>query len=235
MSTEDKELSLTDQVKNLFFYKDDKKTLDPRKIAGILGLGVGASGILEPPDTTVGYQGGIPTYTAVRSPVTNFDYGRRPGSGGRRYFSDITYVPEGGDVGEAITAADTQANQLGIMNMMNPYSAPPLMAFAETSNYKKKVPDTALEEGFEEDDMGPYMLDKNKPIPGYSGLLGLKGLADGGLAGYKKDGFIGFVSDAYEGAKDYITSGLESLGNMFTADSGPNKGKNFIYTSRQTR
>ena len=228
MNEEDKELSLTDQVKNLFFYKDDKKTLDPRKIAGILGLGVGASGILEPPDTPVGYQGGIPTYTAVRSPVTNFDYGRRPGSGGRRYFSDITYVPEGGDISEAITSADTQANQLGIMNMMNPYSAPPLMAFAETSNYKKKVPDTALEEGFEglsEDDMGPYMLDKNKPIPGYSGLFGLKGLADGGLAGYKKDGFIGFVSDAYEGAKDYITSGLESLGNMFSGDGSNDSNK----------
>jgi len=233
MNEEDKELSLTDQVKNLFFYKDDKKTLDPRKIAGILGLGVGASGILEPPDTTVGYQGGIPTYTAVRSPVTNFDYGRRPGSGGRRYFSDITYVPEGGDVGEAITAADAQANQLGIMNMMNPYSAPPLMAFAEISDYKKK-PDITPEEDYKEDDMGPYMLDKNKPIPGYSGLLGLKGLADGGLAGYKKDGFIGFVSDAYEGAKDYITSGLESLGNMFTADSGPNKGKNFFGATEYT-
>ena len=44
---------------------------------------------------SVGYQGSIPEYTAVRQAVANtFDADRRPGSGGRRYFTDVQYVPE---------------------------------------------------------------------------------------------------------------------------------------------
>lgn len=41
----------------------------------------------------VGYQGGIPRYTAVRERVADtYDPNRRPGSGGRRYFTDMQYV-----------------------------------------------------------------------------------------------------------------------------------------------
>ena len=41
----------------------------------------------------VGYQGKVPNYTAVREQVpTQQDPNRRPGSGGRRYFSDIMYA-----------------------------------------------------------------------------------------------------------------------------------------------
>jgi hypothetical protein len=45
-------------------------------------------------DRPVGYQGGIPSYTAQRTmlPMPQ-DPNRRPGSGGRRYFSDVTYEP----------------------------------------------------------------------------------------------------------------------------------------------
>ena len=53
-----------------------------------------------------GYQGSIPTYAAVRSPVevsvpTNY----RPGSAGRRYFSDTRYVAPDS------AAAETAANR----------------------------------------------------------------------------------------------------------------------------
>jgi hypothetical protein len=41
----------------------------------------------------VGYQGGIPRYTAVRQSVADtYDPTRRPGSGGRRYFTDTQFV-----------------------------------------------------------------------------------------------------------------------------------------------
>jgi hypothetical protein len=51
-------------------------------------LGIGGANTNQP----VGYQGGIPDYTATRTalPITP-DPNRRPGSGGRRYFSDVTY------------------------------------------------------------------------------------------------------------------------------------------------
>ena len=44
-----------------------------------------------------GYQGGIPDYTAQRSLLPGaFDQtGRRPGSMGRRYFTDVQYAPTG--------------------------------------------------------------------------------------------------------------------------------------------
>ena len=52
-------------------------------------LGIGGGN-----DRPVGYQGGIPSYTAQRTmlPMPQ-DPNRRPGSGGRRYFSDVAYEP----------------------------------------------------------------------------------------------------------------------------------------------
>jgi len=88
-------------------------------LEALIGLG-GASflkdrGYLSPniPDNT--YQGSIPDYTAVREQVTGRDdTDRRPGSGGRRYFSDTLYAkkPEGQEpmsVEEARAAAKAQA------------------------------------------------------------------------------------------------------------------------------
>ena len=43
--------------------------------------------------SSMGYQGGIPRYSAVRQPVADtYDPNRRPGSGGRRYFTDTQFV-----------------------------------------------------------------------------------------------------------------------------------------------
>jgi hypothetical protein len=88
-------------------------------LEALIGLG-GASflkdrGYLSPniPDNT--YQGSIPDYTAVREQVTGRDdTDRRPGSGGRRYFSDTIYAkkPEGQEpmsVEEARAATKAQA------------------------------------------------------------------------------------------------------------------------------
>lgn len=74
----------------------------------------------------VGYQGGIPSYTAIREqvPVAETPAGmqdRRPGSAGRRYFTDIKYVPKSDT--EGITAAQTasaaQANALSTAQAPN--------------------------------------------------------------------------------------------------------------------
>jgi hypothetical protein len=69
----------------------------------------------------VGYQGSIPDYTAVRTPVEiAYDPDRRPGSGGRRYFSDVAYAPTGAIEGaQAITKE--QAEGLAALNAANPY------------------------------------------------------------------------------------------------------------------
>jgi hypothetical protein len=86
--------------------------------ASLLGAGTGIAQLLgvlpesftqsEQLNRPVGYQGGIPQYTATRTrkdltntmDVTDPETGlkakvpRRPGSGGRRYFSDTTFTPK---------------------------------------------------------------------------------------------------------------------------------------------
>ena len=73
-------------------------------LGGILGGVFGMSGS-DTPQQPVGYQGGIPDYTAKRSllpnafaqtttdPNTGETVARRPGSMGRRYFTDVQYAP----------------------------------------------------------------------------------------------------------------------------------------------
>jgi len=70
--------------------------------AALLGLGGGyltykeakeaadAAGQGGPPST--GYQGGIPDYTTYRQTVPTYDPNRRPGSSGRRYFTDTEFL-----------------------------------------------------------------------------------------------------------------------------------------------
>ena len=63
-----------------------------------LGYALNKSGIadsFQPQTPAVGYQGGIPVYDAVRERLPLDDSNRRAGEAGRRYFSDIKYVPQG--------------------------------------------------------------------------------------------------------------------------------------------
>lgn len=85
-------------------------------IAGLLGLGQNKE--------KVGYQGKIPSYTAVRQQIPQtYDPTRRPGSGGQRYFTDIGYaIPEGEKANiEAISGKIAeQAPVLQAANLANP-------------------------------------------------------------------------------------------------------------------
>lgn len=66
-------------------------------IASLLGAGLGASGLMNSTQPKSGYQGKIPLLTATRQQLP-IDYSapRRPGSGGRRYFTDMVYAPKAG-------------------------------------------------------------------------------------------------------------------------------------------
>jgi hypothetical protein len=66
-------------------------------IASLLGAGLGASGLLNSNQPKSGYQGKIPQLTATRQQLPiDYSAARRPGSGGRRYFTDMTYAPKAG-------------------------------------------------------------------------------------------------------------------------------------------
>lgn len=128
-------------------------------VAASLGLStlLNLSGLNNPNIPQSGYEGGIPTYNAVRRQVPlgeglaslppmetaaqapvrvpmSYDPNRRPGSSGRRYFTDVEYVTPGSTVtGQDASGADivrsnmdlanerqaAQAQQLGQQNIQN--------------------------------------------------------------------------------------------------------------------
>ena len=113
----EKMLPSEDTVGNLLYTKGK---LDLGKLGGVLGAAGGAFGLFGSNQQPVGYQGSIPEYTAVRRrvPSTN-DPTRRPGSGGQRYFSDVSFAPSEG-IASAQTTATTQAEGLKALNVANP-------------------------------------------------------------------------------------------------------------------
>lgn len=79
---------------------------NPGTASGILGLLSQLSGFNT--KTTGGYSGKIPSYTAQRQKIDYNDPNRRPGSGGRQYFTDTTYNAPAGTA--ATQAAGILAN-----------------------------------------------------------------------------------------------------------------------------
>jgi len=97
----------------------------------LLGLGLGyladKSGIGDPKIPVVGYQGSIPEYTAVRERVPmQEDPNRRPGSAGRRYFSDTIFAqkPETEPMTVEQARAQAAAQAQGIAAGQPPTAAP---------------------------------------------------------------------------------------------------------------
>lgn len=97
----------------------------------LLGLGLGyaadQSGIADPKLPVVGYQGSIPEYTAVRERVPmQEDPNRRPGSAGRRYFSDTIFAqkPETEPMTVEQARAQATAQAQGIAAGQPPTAAP---------------------------------------------------------------------------------------------------------------
>ncbi len=79
-------------------------------IASLLGAGLGASGLLNSGQQKTGYQGKIPQLTATRQQLPiDYNAPRRPGSMGRRYFTDMAYAPKSGIAAVAPTAPVTTA------------------------------------------------------------------------------------------------------------------------------
>lgn len=67
----------------------------------------------ESSQRTVGYQGKIPEYVAMRQQVEGtYDPDRRPGSGGRRYFTDVAYVPKAGTTSAGTMNIPTSAGSV---------------------------------------------------------------------------------------------------------------------------
>ena len=97
-----------------------KLVTDWDKVGLVGGLLAKATGLTKP--ETPGYKGKVKDYTAVSAPINYNDPNRRPGAGGRQYFTPTQYVPSGGDVAAARAAANEQAQ--GILSAYTPAAAP---------------------------------------------------------------------------------------------------------------
>lgn len=128
------------------FFTTSEGGIDWGKVAGVGGGVASALGLFGGNEQRpTGYQGGIPSYLATRQQVpvaeiqapaqpaaqagqtslpptmipSSYDPNRRPGSGGRRYFTDVRYTaPSGGDAARA--AAAQEAAALMRANIDNP-------------------------------------------------------------------------------------------------------------------
>ena len=186
------------------------------KILGTLG-GLGSSGAFGSgiqsllgggsSQRPVGYQGGIPKYTYNREQIAYDDEGRRPGSGGRRYFTDGiyqlvptasntgttttntggTYIPTPSDTGGSDTTTNTaQAQQAGAtwQNMLDAYNSGDNVAAREYYNQYYDMTGT-----------------KNAPtgydaLPTIDDVENSKNMAAGGLASVAPKGYyLGGVTD----------------------------------------
>lgn len=111
-------------IQNLFKAKYTKPgTSGELDWSALLSTGAGAIGAYqaykqaEASNRPVGYQGGIPSYTAVRGRAAEPVAGSRPGAG-HQYFTGLKFAPTGG-VPAAQTAIDTQVTGLNALNAAN--------------------------------------------------------------------------------------------------------------------
>jgi hypothetical protein len=89
---------LGDLVKSIFTDKASGN-LDARTLGMLGGALAGGLGALTPNNQKVGYQNGIPRYTATRNMVTAPPAGSRPGAGGVNYGGDVKYTTSGAPTG----------------------------------------------------------------------------------------------------------------------------------------
>jgi hypothetical protein len=170
--------SAFDALKKTFTNKDG--SIDWRSVAGAAG---GVYGLYQAnkPQEKVGYQGGIPEYTAVRERVpTTYDPNRRPGSSGQQYFTAPQFAKKGDTaaIDAARTAAVQQATEIANANATNPArqtlpasTAVTSPAGGGTAAVMPRAASSVIED---------------LPVPKY---------ADGGLAGMAKGRYLGGATD----------------------------------------
>lgn len=134
---------LWNAVKKSFQDKDGKYDFAKLGAAGgalmsLTGLGKAKPG---------GYQGVVPNLTATREQISYDDPNRRPGAGGRDYFTDTTYTPSADTAGidAAKAAAKTQAE--GILAGYKPATAPAKASTTFKLPYEKAAATTGTTAG----------------------------------------------------------------------------------------
>lgn len=175
-----------------------KYLFDPKTGSiNLAGVGTAAAGLyaLMNQKGEGGYSKPVPKMDAVRQQVQYDEAGRRPGSMGRRYFTDTQFVPQG-DAGalEAARAASTQ-QAAGIKALQPAAAAPAANPWAgkmSLAALRPAAPAPAVEQG-----------DAQLPqIPEATGM------AQGGIAAFAKGGR--YLSGTTDGMADKIDTTIDN-------------------------
>ncbi len=206
--------NIIDDLSSNLFGKGEGSNNFPSLLLGLGSVyGLGQMGG-DPP--VVGYQGGIPDYKTMRTRVPNtFDPNRRPGSGGQRYFTDITRLPGGADdlqnqVNLTQVAQDEEAAGLAALNKAN--LAQQTIPITPTGNQTINQPASSV----------TSMYNPQAIIDGVSGNY-LANMAKGGLAdfahkrGYKLGGLDSLNKQVFGGLNTF--KGMDS-GMLSSSDDG---------------
>jgi len=163
---------------------------------GLAGL-LGGGGSSQKP---TGYQGKVPVYQAIRQqvPMAEQDPARRPGSGGRQYFTNTQYLPrtDTSGIAAALAAAQSQSDAIRQANIAPTQGERTAMLNAAQSIFSPYRPSEGVPSPYgtpapveteaEADDevMADETLSNPNWAAGDSGNAqgGLIGLAQGGMA-----------------------------------------------------
>ena len=165
-------------------------------VGGVAGL-LGGGGSSQKP---TGYQGKVPVYQAIRQqvPMAEQDPARRPGSGGRQYFTNTQYLPrtDTSGIAAALAAAQSQSDAIRQANIAPTQGERTAMLNAAQSIFSPYRPSEGVPSPYgtpapveteaEADDevMADETLGNPNWAAGDSGNArgGLIGLAQGGMA-----------------------------------------------------
>jgi hypothetical protein len=186
-----------DKLKKLFV--SDKGEVNLAGLASVAGGIYGLMGGNTP--KTGGYKGTVPKYEAVRRAITQPEY--TPYSGepamGRRYFSDVAYVPKTDTAGIA-AAEETAANQIADLEKYVPrIAAPKSVAKQEPM----AMPAVMTPEQLMAQERG-IVAQANQPA---QDKLNPTGMADGGIAMLAKGRYLRGATD---GMADKIPSSIDN-------------------------
>jgi hypothetical protein len=172
----------------------------------------------------VGYQGKVPTYQAVRQqvPMANQDPARRPGSGGRQYFTNTQYLPRSDESGiaAALGKAQQQSDLIAQANLAPTQGQRTALLNAAQSIYPMYSPadpqnpmgtQTAPPAETPPADNTAPAQDETLGNPNWAS--GDSGNARGGLIGLARGGSTGqprFLAGGTDGMADKIPATIEN-------------------------
>jgi len=175
-----------------YFTKKDSAGKDVTDWTKVLQSGLGIASLTGANASTrkpSGYQGGVPTVNAYRQQVANtYDPDRRPGSGGRRYFSDVIYAPEA----QGSTASNLVQAQADVLERRNAANPANQKMPVDTSKSAADIAKSGIYSGTPS--MPTPTFDKSK----YLSIPAPIGKAEGGLMEMAKGRYLRGETDGME-------------------------------------